>query len=94
VIEGADYIGFGPLFPTPTKPGRPAIGLENISQVETGVGSKLPVFCIGGINSGNLGEVIEAGARRVVMVSELLQAKDIVERCREVKDLLEANPAG
>lgn len=93
VIEGADYIGFGPLFPTPTKPGRPAIGLENISEVEAGVGSKLPVFCIGGINSGNLGHVIEAGARRVVMVSELLQAKDIVERCREVKDLLVANQA-
>ena len=72
--EGADYIGFGPLFPTPTKEGRPAIGLSDISEVQSTVGSKIPVFCIGGIKPVNLDEVIAAGARRCVVVSHLLQA--------------------
>jgi len=72
--EGADYIGFGPLFPTPTKEGRPAIGLGDISEVQSTVGSKIPVFCIGGIKPVNLTEVIAAGARRCVVVSHLLQA--------------------
>ncbi|MDB4271857.1 thiamine phosphate synthase, partial [Akkermansiaceae bacterium] len=49
LAEGADYIGFGPLFPTPTKKGRPGIGLENIAIVERTVGCAIPVFCIGGI---------------------------------------------
>jgi len=72
--EGANYIGFGPLFPTPTKEGRPAIGLSNISEVQSTVGSKIPVFCIGGIKPVNLDEVIAAGARRCAVVSHLLQA--------------------
>jgi thiamine-phosphate pyrophosphorylase len=81
--EGADYIGFGPLFPTPTKPGRPAIGLEGIRAVHEKTG--IPVFCIGGIHPGNLDAVFAAGARRVVLVSALLCARDIAAACREVK---------
>lgn len=80
--EGADYIGFGPLFPTPTKPGRPAIGLDDIRRVHELV--QIPVFCIGGINLDSLDEVIAAGARRVVIVSALLRAKDIASYAREV----------
>ena len=45
--EGADYLGFGPLFATPTKPGRPAIGLQDIATVHELV--SVPIFCIGGI---------------------------------------------
>lgn len=75
--EGFDYIGFGPLFPTPTKLGRPGIGIENIPAVQAGVGSKIPVFCIGGIKRGNLPEVIAAGAKNAVIVSDLLTAEDI-----------------
>ncbi len=86
--EGADYIGFGPLFPTPTKPGRPATGLDAIRQVHAAV--KIPIFCIGGINLENLNQVIAAGARRVVIVSGILQAADIVSYCREVKARLAA----
>jgi thiamine-phosphate pyrophosphorylase len=85
--EGADYIGFGPLFATPTKPGRPAIGLHDIREVHRRV--SIPIFCIGGIKPENLDEVIEAGARRVVIVSGLLQAANIVSACREVKDRLQ-----
>lgn len=72
LAEGADYIGFGPLFPTPTKKGRPGIGLENIKRMESEVGSSLPAFCIGGIKPENFDEVREAGARRIVVVSHLL----------------------
>lgn len=80
--EGFDYIGFGPLFATPTKPGRPAIGLEGIAAVEREVGARIPVFCIGGIKPGNLDQVLAAGARRVVVVSALLEAPDVAEATR------------
>jgi thiamine-phosphate pyrophosphorylase len=75
--EGFDYIGFGPLFPTPTKLGRPGIGLENNPAMEREVGSKIPAFCIGGIKRENLPQVLAAGARRVVIVSDLLTAPDV-----------------
>ena len=81
--EGADYIGFGPLFATPTKPGRPAIGLGDIRRAQDLV--SIPVFCIGGINLQTLDEVVAAGARRVVIVSALLRAADIVSYAREVR---------
>lgn len=74
LLEGADYIGFGPLFPTPTKKGRPAIGLTDLGAMEAEVGSRIPAFCIGGIDSENLGLVLESGAKRVVVVSHLLKA--------------------
>jgi thiamine-phosphate pyrophosphorylase len=88
--EGADYIGFGPLFATPTKPGRPAIGLEDIARVHAAV--SVPIFCIGGIKMENLDTIIAAGARRVVIVSGLLQARDIAGYTREVKDRLASAP--
>lgn len=84
--SGADYIGFGPLFSTPTKPGRPAIGLDQIREVHSQVG--IPIFCIGGIKLENLAEVIGAGARRVVIVSGILQARDIAGYCRDVRAVL------
>jgi thiamine-phosphate pyrophosphorylase len=82
--EGFDYIGFGPLFPTPTKLGRPGIGLENIKAMESRVGSSIPAFCIGGIKRENLREVMSAGAKRVVIVSDLLTAEDVASATREV----------
>lgn len=85
---GADYIGFGPLFATPTKPGRPAIGLSEIRRVHELV--TIPIFCIGGIKLENLQEVIDAGARRVVIVSGILTAADIPAYCRKAKALLGA----
>ena len=86
LYEGADYIGFGPLFATPTKPDYVPIGLGDIGKVHEAV--RIPIFCIGGIKLDNLPKVIEAGARRVVIVSGLLQADDIVAYARCVKDLL------
>jgi thiamine-phosphate pyrophosphorylase len=84
--EGADYIGFGPVFATPTKPDYPAIGLHNIRRVHAEV--NLPIFCIGGINIDNLQNVIDAGAKRVVMVSALLKAHNIVDYARCATDML------
>ncbi len=84
---GADYIGFGPLFATPTKPGRPAIGLDAIRKVHELV--SIPIFCIGGIKLENLMEVIAAGAKRVVIVSGILQAPDVAGYCRSAKALLQ-----
>ncbi len=77
LAEGFDCIGFGPLFPTPTKAGRPSIGLQDIVAMEREVGSKIPAFCIGGITPETLPQVLAAGARRVVIVSALLTAADI-----------------
>jgi len=84
--DGADYIGFGPLYATPTKPGRPAIGLEEIARVHATV--RIPIFCIGGIKLENLDSILAAGARRVVIVSGLLQASDIAGYARRVKERL------
>ena len=84
--EGADYIGFGPIFATPTKPGYMPIGLKDISRLHAEV--KLPIFCIGGINIDNLQSVIDAGAKRVVMVSALLKAHNIVDYARCAIDML------
>ena len=84
--EGADYIGFGPIFATPTKPDYAPIGLVDISRVHAEV--NLPIFCIGGINIDNLQSVIDAGAKRVVMVSALLKAHNIVDYARCATDML------
>lgn len=81
--EGADYIGFGPLFPTGTKPGRPSIGLQDIATVQQSIGD-MPMFCIGGINGTTLPQVISAGAQRVVIVSWLLQQPDIAAAAASV----------
>jgi thiamine-phosphate pyrophosphorylase len=85
--EGADYIGFGPLFATPTKPNYQPIGLAEIQRVHELVG--IPIFCIGGINLHNLAEVLAAGAKRVVIVSGLLQSADIAAATLAAKQLIQ-----
>jgi thiamine-phosphate pyrophosphorylase len=82
-----DYIGFGPLFATPTKPDYVPVGLEDIREVHARV--DLPVFCIGGIKLENLETVLAAGARRVVIVSGILQASDVPGYCGECLSLLD-----
>ena len=89
--EGADYLGLGPLFATPTKPGRPAIGLQDIATVHELV--SVPIFFIGGIKLGNLAQVRDAGARRVVIVSGWLEAENIAFAVRSARSLLVASPS-
>jgi thiamine-phosphate pyrophosphorylase len=78
--EDVDYYCVGPCWPTPTKPGRPAPGLELVRAVsELGSdagGSDKPWFAIGGIDEQRLGEVLAAGARRIVVVRAITGADD------------------
>lgn len=81
--EKADYIGFGPLYATSTKPDYVPIGLADIAEVHRRL--SLPIFCIGGVNAERLTEILTAGARRVVVVSALLLAADVRDYGRVLK---------
>jgi thiamine-phosphate pyrophosphorylase len=71
----ADYFCAGPVWPTPTKPGRPAPGLGLVRFVAR-TGTRRPWFAIGGIDEGNLDQVLAAGARRIVVVRAITEADD------------------
>lgn len=86
----ADYIGVGPVHETPTKPGRPAVGLELIRYAAER--SPVPFFAIGGLNAENLGEVIDAGARRAVVLRAIADSEDPLRAARELCSLLDAVP--
>ncbi len=93
---GVDYFCTGPCWPTPTKPGRPAPGLSLVrhaAERTAGQPGARPWFAIGGIDAGTLDEVLEAGARRVVVVRALTEAEDpgaaaaaLARRLREAAD--------
>ncbi|MFI9049722.1 thiamine phosphate synthase [Streptomyces sp. NPDC053427] len=72
---GTDYFCTGPCWPTPTKPGRHAPGLDLV-RYAAARNPERPWFAIGGIDAGNLDEVLEAGARRVVVVRAITEADD------------------
>ncbi|MFD9290516.1 thiamine phosphate synthase [Streptomyces sp. NPDC060030] len=76
--EGVDYFCTGPCWPTPTKPGRYAPGL-GLVRYAASLGTTRPWFAIGGIDAGNLDEVLDAGARRVVVVRAITGAADPAE---------------
>ncbi|MFM8365178.1 MAG: thiamine phosphate synthase [Verrucomicrobiota bacterium] len=92
IDQRPDYIGFGPLFATPTKPDYQPIGTADIAEVHREV--TLPIFCIGGIKRENLSSVLATGARRVVIVSGILQAPDIATYCRDCLSILESQKRG
>jgi thiamine-phosphate pyrophosphorylase len=73
--EDVDYFCVGPCWPTPTKPGRPAPGLELVRDVSATRPHK-PWFAIGGIDEERLPEVLDAGARRIVVVRAITRADD------------------
>jgi thiamine-phosphate pyrophosphorylase len=70
----ADYIGVGPVYATPTKAGRPAVGLELVRYAAANV--RIPWFAIGGIDEVNVEEVVGAGARRIAVVRAVGDADD------------------
>jgi thiamine-phosphate pyrophosphorylase len=78
---GADYIAIGPVFATGTKPGRPPCTLDYVRWAATNVTA--PWFAIGGITLANLDKVLTAGARRICVVSAILNAPDVAGMCRE-----------
>ncbi len=75
LMEDVDYFCVGPCWPTPTKPGRPAPGLDLVRTVASTSPDK-PWFAIGGIDEQRLGEVLAAGARRIVVVRAITEAAD------------------
>ena len=70
----ADYIGVGPVYSTPTKEGRPAVGLELVRHAAAS--ARVPCFAIGGIDASNAGEVVAAGATRLAVVRAISDAPD------------------
>jgi thiamine-phosphate pyrophosphorylase len=82
-----DYFVVGPCFSTPTKPGRPAAGLELVRYAAE-QHTELPWFAIGGINESNLDEVISAGATRAVVVRAITEASDPVSAAEVLKKRL------
>lgn len=75
VEAGVDYFCVGPTWPTPTKPGRAAPGLD-LTRYTAALATTRPWFAIGGINLDNLDQVLAAGATRVVVVRALTEAAD------------------
>ncbi len=72
IAEGADYIGVGPVYETPTKEGRPAAGLDYVRYAADH--ATVPWFAIGGIDLNNVPEVLKAGASRVAIVRAIMQS--------------------
>ncbi|HVV11497.1 thiamine phosphate synthase [Amycolatopsis sp.] len=83
VEDGVDYFCTGPCWPTPTKPGRPAPGLDLVRDTAA-FGTTRPWFAIGGIDTERLPEVLAAGASRVVVVRAITQAADPAAAAREI----------
>jgi thiamine-phosphate pyrophosphorylase len=89
--EGADYIGIGPVFATPTKPSYEPVGLQLVKQVTTVI--RTPHVVIGGIDATNVEQVLAAGAQRVAVVRAVCGATDIVQAAQELKTLLQEKVA-
>jgi len=89
--DGIDYFAVGPVFATPTKLGRPAAGLGLIRHAAA-LGSERPWFAIGGIDETNLGSVMDAGARRIVVVRAITEAADPVEAAARLRVELDEIP--
>lgn len=100
-IEGSasaevDYVSVGPIWETPTKQGRPAVGLDLIRHAATAV--PRPFFAIGGIDASNAPEVVDAGAQRICVVRAIRDAEDPTAAAEELRNafapLGEAAPGG
>lgn len=84
--EGADYFAVGPVYATPTKAGRPAVGTGLVSEV-TAIADR-PFVAVGGIDPQNAPKVIDAGARAVAVVRAVYDAPDPGESARRLHELL------
>ena len=82
----ADYLGVGPVHATPTKAGRPAVGLELIRHAAAH--ARMPWFAIGGIDEANVAEVVAAGAGRIAVVRAIGDAADPEGAARALRSAL------
>ena len=86
VNEGADYIAVGPVYPTPTKEGRAAVGTALVSRVAGTVDR--PFVAVGGIDHDNAAAVVEAGAHAIAVVRAVYDAVDPAEAARRLHELI------
>lgn len=91
VLDGADYLGLGPTFPTPTKTFDAFPGLDYVRQASAEV--SLPTFAVGGVTPANLGKVLAAGASRVAVSSAVTAAADPALAVRTLKEAIGQDPA-
>jgi thiamine-phosphate pyrophosphorylase len=92
VSDGADYLGVGPVFPSATKEFTDFAGLDYVRQAAGEI--RIPWFAIGGISSGNVGEVIEAGAQRVAVSSAICASDRPADAARELRQALDSTAPG
>jgi thiamine-phosphate pyrophosphorylase len=85
-----DYIGVGPVHQTPTKPGRPAVGLELVRYAAAH--APVPFFAIGGLDESNVAATIEAGASRVCVLRAISDAEDPERAARALRHRLDGPP--
>jgi thiamine-phosphate pyrophosphorylase len=89
LADGADYVGASPVFSTPTKPDAPPpVGLSGLRIISHA--SLVPVVAIGGLNSKNAAEVMQAGAAGVAVVSAIVSAEDPEKAARELRQIIDA----
>ncbi len=88
VAAGADYVAIGPIYATGTKPTAKPVTLDYVRWAAQNV--KVPWFAIGGINLQNLDDVLAAGARRICVVSAILNEEDVAGACAKFRKKLEA----
>lgn len=86
MVEGADYIAAGPVFPTPTKAGRPAVGSGLVAEVAAL--ADRPLVAVGGIDHENAPAVVEAGARAIAVVRAVYDAADPAEAARRLREII------
>lgn len=84
--EGADYIGVGPVFATPTKPSYQPVGLSLVKQVSRVI--QIPFFAIGGIDQTNIEEVLKKGASRVAVVRAVSGAENVEKAAKRFKEII------
>jgi thiamine-phosphate pyrophosphorylase len=92
VLNGATYLGVGPVFPSQTKPRDFLAGLDYVRQVASAI--SLPAVAISGINETNVDEVIAAGLRRIAVASAITAADDVRRAAEQLKEKLRDRPPG
>ena len=86
IAAGADYVAIGPIYATGTKPTAKPVTLDYIQWAAANV--KIPWFAIGGINLQNLNDVLAAGAKRICVVSAILNSSNVAKTCQTFKNRL------
>jgi len=90
--EGADYIGFGSVFKTLTKPERSPMNEGLLVKAAAYAWRvEIPLFAIGGITGGNLGLLLQKGVRRIAVCRDILTAKDTIHSVKRIRRILDSN---